>query len=351
MSNIQSKLKIKFVNNDLKTNKQNKSNTYKIAFKNQNVFEKEVELINDSNTNVEFKINDMVIHNEEQIIGKVNFIGSDKLSVIWNDGTRERFSKNEINQLSIYTNIDVNINNENQVIKENADNIKTRKINTDKKESISQLSEIDKLYNQAFNDMEDEYDDIIDANPNKLKDQMMKRKTDMIEKKIETKQINNIKEQDVNELISLMKDKNMIDSSIEKSKKEEILNMTDKEFDKLKQDVISGKINMVEPQLSEAEKMLQRIKFGGPVIGDFNDSKISTSMNLNETRSLSGGNQRNIETTASKIEQPNGLNLDGFKDLQGLTKPLQVVSEQKSARESIADAISSLDWTTMTKIY
>ena len=54
------------------------------------------------------------------------------------------------------------------------------------------MSDLDKLYNQAFNEMDDEYDDIIDANPNKLKEQMLKRQVDMMERKIENKQINNI---------------------------------------------------------------------------------------------------------------------------------------------------------------
>lgn len=346
MSNIQNKLRIKFVSNDLKNSNKQKSNTYKIAFKNNNVFEKKE--VKEVKEDFKFKVNDKVIHNEEKIIGKISFVGNDKITVIWSDHTRERFPMSQINELSIY-------NDENQVtLKEETEEIliETRKVsNTPKIESTPVLSEIDKLYNQAFSEMDDEYDDIIDANPNKLKEQMIKRQVDMMEQKIENKQISDIKKQSVEELISLMKDKNMItDDETEEIKRQEILLMSDPQFERFKKQVISGKVTL-EPELSEAEKMLQRIKFGGPVIGDFSKSPSSYS-GSNETRSLSGGQTRSLETVASKNESfNNGLNLDGFRDLQGLTKPLQVVSEQKSPRQNISDAISSLDWTTLSKMF
>lgn len=345
MSNTKNKLRIKFVSNDTELNKTNKSNTYKILFKNNNKFEK---FKSNINKNIAFKINDKVIHNEEKITGIINFIGNDKISIIWDDGTRERFSKNEFNQLSIIS-VEDNNKNDNIIVK-NDDITETRKIQSNQhNESSSKLSELDKLYNKAFSEMDDEYDDIIDANPNKLKEQMLKRQVDMMEKKIEDKKINNIKAQSVNELISLMKDKNMIhDSESEKQQRELIIKMTDSEFEKFKQNILNdNKSN--EPQLTEAEKMLQKIKFGGPIIGDFDKSTTLSNNNFESTET------RNLESVASKKisveEQSNGLNLEGFKNLQGLTKPLQVVSEQTSPRQNIADAISNLDWTTMTKMF
>ena len=346
MSNIQNKLRIKFVNNDVSLTNTNKSNTYKISFKNNNKFDN---VKKDINKNTNFKINDKVVHNEEQITGTINFIGSDKISIIWDDGTRERFSKNELNQLSI-----LSADNCSQTIENNKidEVVETRKIQSNNhNDSSSKLSELDQLYNQAFSEMDDEYDDIIDANPNKLKEQMLKRQVDMMEKKMENKTINNIKEQSVNELISLMKDKNMInDSESEKQQRELIIKMTDSEFEKFKQDIINdAKPN--EHTLTEAEKMLQKIKYGGPIIGDFNKS----SNQSNSSFGFEATETRSLESVASKKtivdEQSNGLNLDGFKNLQGLTKPLQVVSEQKSPRQNIADAISGLDWTTMTKMF
>lgn len=348
MSSVKNKLRIKFVNNNTQVNT-NKSNTYKIALKNNNKFEtvKSNTIAIENNTDSNFKINDRVIHNEEQITGKISFISSDKVSIIWDDGTRERFSKNEFNQLSI---IPTETNTITETINDNKDEVvETRKIQSTKNTEPSAMSDLDKLYNQAFNEMDDEYDDIIDANPNKLKEQMLKRQVDMMERKIENKQINNIKEQSVDELISLMKDKNMInDSEHEKQQRDLIINMSDSEFEKFKQDIINGN-KKNEHQLTEAEKMLQRIKYGGPVIGDFSSQSGQFNNNFSsaETRSLESVASKNISTN----EQSNGLNLDGFKNLQGLTKPLQVVSEQKSPRQNIADAISGLDWTTMTKMF
>lgn len=343
MSSVNNKLRIKFVNNNTQVNT-SKSNTYKIALKNNNKFE--TVKSNIDNTISDFKISDRVIHNEEQITGTISFIGNDKVSIIWDDGTRERFSKNEFNQLSI---ISTDINTITETINDNKENVaETRKIQSTKHAEPSAMSDLDKLYNQAFNEMDDEYDDIIDANPNKLKEQMLKRQVDMMERKIENKQINNIKEQSVDELISLMKDKNMInDSEHEKQQRDLIINMSDSEFEKFKQDIINGN-KKNEYQLTEAEKMLQRIKYGGPVIGDFSNQPGQFNNDFStETRSLESVASKNITTN----EQSNGLNLDGFKNLQGLTKPLQVVSEQKSPRQNIADAISSLDWTTMTKMF
>ena len=48
--------------------------------------------------------------------------------------------------------------------------------------------------------------------------------------------------------------------------------------------------------------------------------------------------------------QNSNLNFDGFKDLKGLTKPIQVIAEQKTPSQSIAEAMSSLDWTILTKL-
>ena len=50
-------------------------------------------------------------------------------------------------------------------------------------------SELDKLFEQAFDEMEDTYDDIEDANPNKLENQKLQRKIDTLEKKIEDDKI------------------------------------------------------------------------------------------------------------------------------------------------------------------
>ena len=314
------------------------------------------------NVTVQFKVDDKVKHKEEGIIGKINFIGKDKLSVIWNDGTRERFALNDLSELAYVDDVEemvsplTNQSNEtDKLVKKIQDTqINNEDSNTiDKSSDEQNKSELDKLFERAFDEMEDTYDDIEDANPNKLENQKLQRKIDTLEKKIENDKIANIKDSAIKDIIELMKSKGMIkDSEGEKIQRENLLKMDDVGFEAFKTAILSidkNKKKQVEP--TEAELMLQKIKSGGPIIGDFNSSSAISNSIDSPTRDLKSLNSSNVmDKTASSKQNPN-LNFDGFKDLQGLTKPIQVVAEQRTPSQNIAEAISSMDWTTITKVF
>lgn len=339
-------IKVKVTNNP---NKQSLTkNIYKILLSKKDKENKEFDI----------NIGDNVRSKVDSLTGTIQSFDSNKIIILWDDNTRERFSYiNFYNDMEIYKK---DIIDKKDVINENVEEIETRKIipqqnNVGVKE---EKSELDNLYDLAFNEMEDEFDDIIDANPNKLKEQRINRQINSMERKIEEKKINNIKEKAVNEVISLMKEKNMIsNNSTERLKKEELLKMNDIEFENFKESILNNSINS-EPKLSEAEMMLERIKNGGPIIGGFDKNTVSSSVNRGETRTLSGrtnelydsNNQVSEMTREASSEGPK-LNFDGFRNLQGLTKPLQVPNEQKSMKENLSTAIADLGWTTVSKIY
>lgn len=332
---MSNKLRIPIAN----SNKSSSKTTYKVSL-NSDIKNKPFKVEKITNfEDVNFNINDRVIHKEEKLIGTVKFIGDEKISVVWDDGTRERFAKNCLGELEKHLE-DTSSPNE---VNSKELNVSTRSLSS-KKTELKPTDKLDDLYQQAFMDMDDEYDDIIDANPNKFEQQTKK-----IEKTLEKNTINNIKEKAVNELLTLMKNKKIITSNEEeKNQKEKILKMNDSEFEKFKKSIINNKpIKNIE--MTEAEKMLERIKHGGAIIGGFDEPGTNTmsgfSSDLSETsRSLTAlaSNEKTV------IEQPK-LNLDGFRDLQGLTKPIQVVAEQQSPRENMVSKIAELDWTTLTK--
>lgn len=300
-----------------------------------------------------YKLNDKVKHVEEQIIGTINFIGSTKLSVLWNDGSRERFAFDQLNQLAYVDDVEEMVsplssqmNETNKLVKRIDDNKVVNKNNIQNNVQDNK-SEMDLLFEQAFDEMEDSYDDIENANPNKLEEQKLQRKINSLEKQIANDKINNIKENAINEIVSLMKTKGMIiDNTGEKVQRDNLLLMNDVAFESFKTAILSldNKSNKLVEQ-TEAEVMLQRIKSGGPIIGSF-DSDTTTSVNNNiSNRDLKSVASSNINHSEQK------LNLNGFKDLKGMTKPIQVIAEQKTPSQGIADAIASMDWTTITKVF
>ena len=373
-----SNFKIKVIDKSSDTNQDTNTTSFKINLKTKhNIIQDNIE----KNTH-QYKVNDRVKHKEEGITGKVNFVGKDTICIIWDDNTRERFAINNLNNLAYIDNVEemvsplTNQSNEtNKLVKKinttednssNIDNVNLEDLNNsvieNKHSNEQNKSELDKLFEQAFDEMEDTYDDIEDANPNKLKNQKLQRKIDTLEKKIEDDKIANVKESAINDIIQLMKSKGMIkDSEGEKIQRDNLLKMDDTGFEAFKTAILSmdNKKNIVEP--TEAELMLQRIKSGGPIIGDFGGSSdLSADFNDSPTRdlqSLASSNTRDINSLINNQSidnqfkpQSSNLNFDGFKNLKGLTKPIQVIAEQKTPSQSIAEAMSSLDWTILTKV-
>jgi hypothetical protein len=318
------------------------------------------ERFNPVKVKIDFKPNDKVKHVEENITGKITFVG-EKVSVLWDDGSRERFALSDLNQLAYVDDAETEVSPLTNQMGGTEPILKSEPVKTEVNPKVEKLkseqkvepkSEMDKLFEQAFDEMEDGYDDIEDANPNKLKEQALQRQVATLEKKLDDTKIANIKEKAINDMISLMKDKGIIvNDEMEKVQRETIAKMDDAGFESYKSAILSmgGNTQKANPEMDEAEKMLQRIKSGGPVIGSFDKNAVDKT----PSRSLAASRDtasRDLSTLASSniSEKPN-LNLEGFKDLQGLTKPIQVIAEQKTGRQSLTDAIAELDWTTLSK--
>lgn len=360
----ESRLKIKVVDSSIKENV-NESTNYKVQTKSQMLnnnikvsIKQNVSNVTPTNNLIKFKIGDNVKHIEEGILGTIKFVSNEKVAVLWEDGSRERFASLDLNQLAYvdYSEMQVSpLTNQMGGTETFIKPLESPSINDNVfmntespiiKNKPEKKSKIDDLFDSAISEMEDNYDDIEDANPNKLKEQSLKRQVATLEKKLEDSTINNIKDKVVNEIVSLMKDKKMIaDDASEKLQRESIAKMDDVAFESYKNAILSidEKSIKKDVELNEAEQMLQRIKFGGPIVGSFDDSKISSN---------DSSGSRDLHTIGNKNNNSNSqLNFDGFKNLTGITKPLQVVAEPKSPRQGIADAISQMDWTTISKMH
>lgn len=331
---------------------ENNSNKIKVSIQHDEQKDKNLNAIK----KVEFKLGDRVKHVEEKIEGTIKFIGSEKIAIVWEDGSRERFSMSDMDQLAYVDNAEQQVSpltNQMGGTEKVLKPIETLPINnrtliTQEKPNIKveKKSLVDELFEKAFDEMEDDFDDITDANPNKLREQSLQRKVATLEKKIEDSKIENIKEKIIDEIVSLMKSKGMItDKANEKLQRESIMKMDDIAFESFKNAILAmgGKPKAQEIKMTEAEKMLQRVKSGGAIVGNFDDSKV-TSGNSDGIRDL------HAVASVDHTEKPK-LNLEGFKNLQGLTKPIQVATEQVSPRQGITDAIANMDWTTVTKMF
>ena len=345
-----SKIKIKVVSNITEQNLlNNKNNIYKIQLNQEtnnknNIVQNKINNELPNNIKINFKVNDTVKHKEEGIVGKVKFVNNEKIAILWNDGSRERFSLSDLEQLAYVD------DSENQVSPLTNQLGGTEKINLneqvnqynnmDNLDFKSKSSPIDDLLQKALNELDDEYNDIEDGNPNKLKEKALERKVNSFNKKLEDNKINDIKEKATNEIISIMKDKGLIaNNDMETLQKESIMKMDDSSFESFKTAILSMKsnnANNVIENCTEAELMLQKIKTGGPIIGSPSKYSIDSESSSRDLHSLA--------------ELKPKLNLDNFKNLQGITKPIQVISEQKTAQENMTDAIASIDWTVLSKI-
>ena len=296
---------------------------------------------------IQFKINDNVIHtSEKNLVGKIKFIGDNEISVVWNDGSRERFKGDCIKQLAYVDYCEEVISpltnqmggTEPVTLQSEKTKIETKQNNDDKlyQQIKTQPSNLDQLFENAFNDLDDTYDDIEDANPNKYTEDKIK------------------------------------------------VNKSEATTQKTLNDTIENEA--AEKGMTEAELMLKRIKKGGAIVGDFTRELNKSPDRVKPGKQISGysGESQSRDLTAIKnspktydsndmgftvlsedsamsnaktitkhsdnqpscetIEEPK-LNLDVFKDLQGIKQPLQIIAEQKTPKQNLTEAINSLDWT------
>lgn len=268
------------------------------------------------------KVKSKVINNDTGTHGLISSLDNKYVNIIWEDQTREKFAYNEVDKyLSIF---DSNVAN---------DDAKQQKQHHIKKEKIEiDDSTIEGLINKAISKH------IIDESDREI------------------------------ELVTL--------SSMSKEELEDYRINLNNESDDDVEDVNPEKFTEINSNknLSEAEKMLLKIRHGGPVIGGFvEDNNDYSNNNINdidshESRDLSSIkaatiNDRNIENfktedtglssyldslyednkqiqkTAS-LEKPKGL-----QNLHGLKKP--IIQQTKQFSKPMLEQVKEIEWTTL----
>ena len=288
-----------------------------------------------------FKVGDKVKHKLENIVGSITFICDDYTSIKWSDNSKEKFTKIEMNKY-------IQLNNEEEIIENIVEEVKEEpKI------------DIEKL--------------------------QLQRKVDQLEKKNKDQLINKVKTKAASEIVELAISKGIIDEDDREIELQTLAMMNDEEYEKYCQDVIEFTnehqvTSRVEERddRTEAEKMLDKIKGTGGIIGDFsnagsgmqassfsgasansgsrnlsdlNDSKItfnnqyvmpSFEEQFSDILSSELNRVENKQVTASnKLEEKSNL---GFKNLQGLTKPIQIPNSETGLKMDYNSFFKSLDW-------
>ena len=352
---------------------ENKNTSYKIKLSNEEKQIKESKIEEQEVKDISFKIGDKVKHIEEGINGEIKFIGSDKLSIVWEDNTRERMAINDaISCLDYVSDIQT-------LVAPTAPQIS-------KNESLSiAVSEaIDAIGDDYIQDEEEKID---------IEKIQLQRKVDQLENKLTSKQSNNIKEKSAKELIEVAIMKNIIDVDDEEIEMQKILVMNDEQFEEYKTSIleyddshqVTSRVESKDDNRTEAEKMLDKIKGNGGkgIIGDFSRETPTTktaSVDYSSKRSLtdikddkfSFSNQyevpkfgdefenilnnslelNNIDNSYQTKTASHGVKKSPFDNLQGLTKPLQVSSKHAASsfptNTSLSELMRSLDWTTLS---
>lgn len=317
-----------------------------------------------------FKIGDYVKHNIDNTIGKISSI-SDYTTILWNDGYKERIITSNLKKVVSYVDYVEEIvqpMNTQQNFKSDANTFTKQVYNIEKnndeiENNIKVNDGLDDIYLSAL--QEDNFDDIEDGGP-------------VDNKKEITSNINEeeIKKKAIDEVINVMKNKGILkDEAMEESQRQIISLMDDNTFENFKNTILNKqkKVNKVEK--TEAELMLEKIKANGPIIGDFSAAGGSHKDvdDGSETRSLFGKAPKqldpsmndtmeniinNLKSNNMAVDNDNiivekepekKLNFDGFKNIQGIKKPIQIQNNQQTPRSNLYEAISNIDWTIFTR--
>jgi len=368
-------MSIKIINN-IKSPLDTERNSYKI-----NLTHKKTTINNDNSDECNyindckdiFNVGQLVKHTEENINGKIKHIGT-KITIVWEDNTRERISFNDAIAFLEIIDIDSTNNIENNVDIDE-ENCKSNKI--DKEIDIEKIK--------------------------------LERKVNQLENKLIEKKSTNVKEKMANELIDLMIDKNIINDDDKEIEFTKIIVMSDDEFDEYRKNVIEfDNLHVVtssnddfdiidDPVLTDAEKALQKIKSSGGkgIIGDFSNYENNNNNEVVETREIklamdnnkrslgeindtkftfsnreipptfeeqfvdilsnklinSANKQEQQQKIAAKQEKNNEL--PGFENLKGLTKPIQIREHATSfpTNTPIKDLMENLNWTVISKLH
>lgn len=329
-----------------------------------------------------------VVHKEEKIKGKVAFVGSNKVAVVWNDNTRERFSLAEAKEsLEVINYVDD--------AQQQVDPIHTTPFpKTDDKLT----KEVDDIHAKALAALEadDHDDDIEDGNPNKPKFDIetakLQRQVKNLEAQVHNNTIDKIKQQAAYELVDLMQSKGLLSTTAEAREKQtkSILAMSDSEYETLKNDVVAGKLDAADlalmnldvededDEIEDGQKfaLLKEALKKSPVkssrssdgvemgdttfleniglsnfkgsIGDFSSQlgpkTASPSVPSSETAARSIRRTDNGTKTAAPAS--NGLDFSGFQNIEGLAKPINIASKEVTTGSKFSELFGSMNWTT-----
>lgn len=344
--------------------------------------------------NISFNVGDTVEHVEEQLKGKISFVGKTKLAVNWEDNTKERFTFDDANEeLKVIEAYVDTTENEVNPLESSSSNPEVKPSTEVSKEQVAKTST--KAAAEASNEIKI---DKIDIEKEKLQ-----HKIDKLENKITNNMTASMKEKVANELVDLAVSKGMIDEDDKDLEIVKLSSLNDDEMRQYEQDVInySDDGNIVElaneteseedytglsDKEIEAKKMLGSLKLKGSAPSTpAADTSGSNSRNLSEVKydsanvdprtftnnqhefeeSLEGllsgiktdnSTVSNDDTTVAKkaIKRHASIaeqkSLPGFENLQGLKKPLVMgSSEQFKSSNSIGDMFKDLNWTTISR--
>jgi len=336
-----------------------------------------------------------VKHKEEGIIGEIKFIGQEKVAIVWEDNTRERMSLYEAKNSLEYI-----------------DDIQTLIAPTSSQMSYNPT--VNNLLDKAIAALDEEDNDsievgsieaIVETGTIDLEKIKMQRTINNLEDKLTTKKNISIKEKIANEIVGLAIDKRIIDADDIDIEIQKVLSFNDEQFENYKagileyemdENIVTSSFAPTQPNLTEAELMLQRVKGGKGIIGDFSkevkELKVHASANPQNISNIASSSSEKRSLTDLKDEKftfekvnekiptfeeqfENILNdrlsntktasntnieipevkkeLPGFENLQGLTKPIRVAEKATSypTNTNLKDLFSQIGWTTVSTIH
>lgn len=335
-----------------------------------------------------------VRHKEEGIIGEIKFIGQEKVAIVWEDNTRERMSLNEAKNSLEYI-----------------DDIQTLVAPTSSQMSYNPT--VNNLLDKAIAALDEEEDEdlievgsieaVVESGTIDLEKIKMQRTINDLEDKLTTKKTVSLKEKIANEIVGLAIDKGIIDADDVDIEIQKVLSFNDEQFENYKagildyeidENIVTSSFAPTQPNLTEAEIMLQRVKGGKGIIGDFSkeakelkvhasaipqtmsnmassSSEKRTLAELKDEKFTFDKVNEKIPTfeeqfenilsdrltntkTANITEIPEiKKELPGFENLQGLTKPIRVAEKATSypTNTNLKDLFGQIGWTTVSKVH
>lgn len=273
---------------------------------------------------ISFNVNETVKHKLENIFGVITFICDDYTSIKWQDNSKEKFTQNEMNKY------------------------------------IEKVSEKDM---PVIEDKKAELD---------IEKINMKRQLDLLNKDKKDKLVEKVKKYAAQEIVELAISKNIIDEDDRDIEIEMVSMMNEEDYDNYCKNVLEFSnehevTSRVEDKddRTEAEKMLDKVKNTGGIIGDFNNKTASSISSHNDSsrnlRGISPNNvtigegfkmptfedqftdilSKNVKIAENKsVPKEKGV----FDNIQGLSKPIQIPSDQVNVGNNFSELFNSLNW-------